>query len=198
MAVSVNTVNFMDGINGITAGVIGLWGVVMMLSADGRPAAGALYSLGAIALGAAIGFMPFNAVIPMAFLGDVGSYLFGGMVGAGSLLAVKAGLPILLVMAPMSMYLVDVSWTLARRARRRAPLLSAHREHVYQRLTQVTGLPHSATTAFVVVESLVVVVCVAALPLAGAIPASGVALLAYLSSPVWVPSLLPSSVGHEG
>lgn len=142
MVLSVNVVNFMDGINGITALTVIVWGGTMAW-------AGTAYDLttvrvaGLLALGAALGFLPFNAPRARLFLGDAGSYGFGALIGTTSLYAVAHHVPWFVVFAPMTPYLVDVLVTLGKRALAHRPLLDAHREHLYQRLTD-TRLGHSA------------------------------------------------------
>lgn len=146
LAATVNVVNFMDGINGITGLTIGLWGVTaLVLSRAGENSR--LMPLAAIAAGAAIGFLPANLPTARLFLGDVGSYLLGALVGVGILVGWTDGLSLAILVAPLSVYLADTSYTLVRRARRRANLLCAHREHVYQRLVSSAGLSHATVAA---------------------------------------------------
>lgn len=142
VATAVNGVNFMDGINGITGLTMAVWGVATLASgmrADSMP----LAVLGGLTTGVALGFLPFNFPRPRVFLGDVGSYLFGGLVGSGLLLAWEQDVPVLVVAAPLAVYAADTGLTLCRRAVRRERLGEAHREHVYQRLTSGVGLPHA-------------------------------------------------------
>ena len=139
--VLVNVVNFMDGINGITAVSMAVWGassMVIGLSYDAL----SLVTLGALTTGCALGFLPWNAPTARLFLGDVGSYLFGGLVAGGAVVGWQNGVPPVLLIAPMSIYLLDTGCTLGRRALRREPLLTAHRDHVYQRTVAVGRLPH--------------------------------------------------------
>lgn len=179
--VAVNAVNFMDGINGVT----GLTVLVIAGAAcySGSEAGStALVTLGAVAGGAALGFLPWNAVHPRLFLGDVGSYLFGGVVGAALLVAAHDGAPLAPLVAGVGIYVADVTVAIARRAVRRAPLTEAHREHVYQRLVDA-GLPHLAVATFVAAASVVLVVAWALVPGVGAIVCSAVVVLAYLAAP---------------
>jgi UDP-N-acetylmuramyl pentapeptide phosphotransferase/UDP-N-acetylglucosamine-1-phosphate transferase len=149
LAATVNVVNFMDGINGITGMTIGLWGVVALVVARENDSS-RLMPLAAAAAGAAIGFLPANLPRAHLFLGDVGSYLFGALVGVGILVGWADGLPLAILVAPLSVYLADTSFTLIRRASRRVDLLSAHREHVYQRLVSTAGLSHTVVATFAV------------------------------------------------
>ncbi|WP_344130693.1 hypothetical protein [Pedococcus bigeumensis] len=130
---AVNVVNFVDGINGITGFTMALWGVTSFVLGRQHDHAG-LALVGAATAGAAIGFLPWNIPTARIFLGDVGSYLFGGLVGVGLLMAWQAGAPIAVAVAPLIVHLFDTALTIARRARAGAPLMTAHREHIYQRL----------------------------------------------------------------
>lgn len=145
-ASAVNVVNFMDGINGITALTMTVWGVTASLVglADGLTG---LTVLGAVTSGAALGFLPSNVPTAKLFLGDVGSYLFGGLVAAGILYGWSSGASVVLLVAPLSLYLVDTATVLVRRAARGAPVLEAHREHVYQRLVAEARMTHVVVAA---------------------------------------------------
>ena len=129
----VNAFNFMDGINGISglqAAVVGV-----SLAALAQDSGQTALSLTALAVtGAAIGFLPYNAVRPMIFLGDVGSYFLGAWLAGVALLIVDGGVSPLAVVAPFLLYVLDTSVVLVKRAVRGAPLMEAHREHTYQRL----------------------------------------------------------------
>jgi len=188
---AVNMVNFMDGINGLCAGHAAVWGVGALAAA----AAGGgrvLPVLGAISLGGGLGFLPWNAPRARLFLGDVGSYLIGGLAGIGVLaVAVEVGganpssapwLLFGLVCAPYLLFALDTGSTIIRRARRRENLLEAHRDHVYQRLVHGGGVPHWAVSLLMASLSMVVTVAFLsgwALGLAAAALAGG----AYLVSP---------------
>ncbi|TPG16057.1 glycosyl transferase [Pedococcus bigeumensis] len=187
-AAVVNVVNFMDGINGITALTMAVWGVVAFLAGrhEGLPA---LWVLGGVTAGAALGFLPWNAPVARLFLGDVGSYLFGGLVAAGVLTAWAHDARLaLLVCAPLVLYGLDTAWALVRRARRGEKLTDAHREHVYQQLTSVGGLPHLAVAAFTAALSAGVALAWWRLPVGLALAATVLVCAVYLTS--------PRAVGH--
>ena len=136
--VVVNVVNFMDGINGITGLSVGVWGAtawLVGLSVSAEP----VWVLGAATAGAALGFLPWNAPTARLFLGDVGSYLFGGLIAAGIVVGIANEASPLLLGAPLALYLADTGTVLLRRALRGDKLMTAHREHVYQKLALGTG-----------------------------------------------------------
>lgn len=128
-----NVFNFMDGINGISslsAACTGVW--LALIFKDLSANAGMTLSVG-IAF-ASLGFLPWNAPTARVFLGDCGSYALGFALAALGVVAWILGAPILLVIAPMWIYLVDTGSTFIRRLLRRERVFAAHREHVYQRL----------------------------------------------------------------
>ena len=155
LPIAVNVVNFMDGINGITALNLGCWGLVAARLGSAHDAE-ALTVLGAASAGAALGFLPWNAPKAQVFLGDSGSYLFGSMVGTGVLVGLYAGVPVAVLVSPLAVYLADTGSTLVRRALRREALMVAHRQHVYQRLTAEAGLTHGTVAILTVALSLAV------------------------------------------
>jgi UDP-GlcNAc:undecaprenyl-phosphate GlcNAc-1-phosphate transferase len=152
----VNAFNFMDGINGITAAsgfIVGISLTVASLrwDADVEVAAAAL-------AGASLGFLPFNAPRAHVFLGDVGSYAIGAGLAGLTVVAYQNGVPIVTVVLPFALYLTDTGLTLLRRVRRGASILTAHREHGYQRLVHVHGWSHTRVTALV--GTLTTVTCI--------------------------------------
>jgi UDP-N-acetylmuramyl pentapeptide phosphotransferase/UDP-N-acetylglucosamine-1-phosphate transferase len=141
-----NAFNFMDGINGISclhAAAIGLtWGAAGLLSA-----AASAVLLGGMLAAAALAFLPFNFPRARGFLGDVGSYFFGGWI-AVSAVVLYGRVPLLVIGLPLVPYVADTAWTLLRRIRRGAIWHEAHREHVYQRLVAV-GWSHSQSAGLI-------------------------------------------------
>ena len=143
---AVNAVNFMDGADGLVPGGLPIaFTALGVASAAGgaAPVAG----LCALACAAYLGFLPWN-LAGRLFQGDAGS-LFGGFLFAALHLAAAGRGAVPLLFGPLVLlpWLTDVLLTLLRRARGRRPLLSAHREHLYQRWLQATGRPHLALAA---------------------------------------------------
>lgn len=152
--VAVNVVNFMDGINGITGLNVGFWGITAFLLGitNDLPE---LVVIGAVTGGSALGFLPWNLPKARIFLGDVGSYFLGALVGFGSLLGMNGGVPAVLLVAPMAIYLCDTGVVLIKRIVRRRPLFEAHRDHVYQRLVD-RGLSHAAVSGLTALSGIVI------------------------------------------
>lgn len=141
----VNVFNFMDGINGISASTATLWGF-HAIAAGRHYGISDLPVIGALAAGAGIGFLPWNAPAASIFLGDSGSYLFGSLVASG-LSTATSYRTAAIVAAPLALYFTDVTVTLVRRAVRGERLTEAHREHIYQRITSNDWRSHAQAVA---------------------------------------------------
>ncbi|MGA9659730.1 MAG: glycosyl transferase family 4 family protein [Asticcacaulis sp.] len=140
-----NTINFMDGANGLAVGtqtiaLLVLSGLILLmapLSLFGGYL-GVILMICLCAAGAHIGFAPFNLTITaphkaLAFQGDAGSMFAGALIG-GTALVIKAyGVGSVwfggFILAPL---LVDVVMTLIVRTVKRQNILRPHNEHLYQ------------------------------------------------------------------
>ncbi|MGY2847511.1 UDP-N-acetylmuramyl pentapeptide phosphotransferase/UDP-N-acetylglucosamine-1-phosphate transferase [Bradyrhizobium sp. USDA 4509] len=130
----VNLVNFMDGLDLMTAAeTVPITVAIALLGSFGYvPAAPALVA--AALCGALLGFAPFNRPVARIFLGDVGSLPIGLLLGWCLLeLALHQQFAAALLL-PLY-YLTDATVTLFRRMARREPFWAAHRSHFYQRAT---------------------------------------------------------------
>ena len=140
----VNLYNFMDGLDGLAAGmtVLGFGAYALLAALHG----GTALAVVSLCIGAAaLGFLPFNFAPARVFLGDAGSIPLGFLAGAIGLIGWREGLwqpwiP-LVVFSP---FVIDATVTVARRAVHGVRLTEAHREHYYQRLAQ-SGFGHRNT-----------------------------------------------------
>ena len=131
-----NAFNFMDGIDGFMGGVA-LVNVFFLMALAGETFLPAL-------AGATAGFLIWNINPASIFLGDSGAYFLGFVLAAVTLYAPVTWTPLgfvagVLVFTPL---LFDTAYTLVRRLRTGAGknIFSAHREHIYQRITPTTGM----------------------------------------------------------
>lgn len=170
----VNAVNFMDGINGISAATAVVCGMTYALLGQAADSAG-LTVLGGVVAASAIGFLPYNVPRARVFLGDVGSYGLGAAMAAMSLLAVADGLPVEAAVAPVALYLADTATTIVRRVVAGESLRLPHKQHVYQQLVQLNW-------SHLTVSSLVAVLTAAcaALGAVSVVGSSGVRIAADL------------------
>ncbi|MCF7752337.1 glycosyltransferase family 4 protein [Bacillus subtilis subsp. subtilis] len=145
----VNIWNFMDGINGIAttqAILVGLaFALVMPLP----------FALAGIVLAlACLGFLPFNFPRARIFMGDVGSGALGYAVAALVCLAsVVTEVSWLLLLVPLSAFLVDAGFTLLSRMLSGQRWMEAHTQHLYQRAVK-GGASHTLVTGLYFVFGL--------------------------------------------
>ncbi len=140
----INLYNFMDGMDGFAGGmaVFG-FGALGVLGWQGGDPLFAAISGSVVA--AALGFLSGNFPPARIFLGDVGSSLLGLLAAALSLWGARAGLfPLWIGLLVFSPFIVDATWTLARRAWNAERVWEAHRTHHYQRLV-LAGWGHRKT-----------------------------------------------------
>lgn len=143
----VNSFNFMDGINGISIAQTLVAGSAFIIIGQTRSME-SLSATGAIAVAVALGFAPMNYPRALGFLGDVGSYFIGAWLAVLVVIGLRAGVPFEAMLGSLAVYLADTATTFIRRVRMGEVWWTAHRSHVYQRLTAM-GWSHEITTAFV-------------------------------------------------
>jgi UDP-N-acetylmuramyl pentapeptide phosphotransferase/UDP-N-acetylglucosamine-1-phosphate transferase/glycosyltransferase involved in cell wall biosynthesis len=152
-------VNFIDGLDGLAAGLVGFAAFVLGL---------ALYLsnetlLGAIALalfGALMGFLVFNKHPAKIFMGDCGSLLIGISIGSLMLMAnprIGSMRAIVLPSLALAIPILDGSLTFFRRHYlQRRSIFSAERGHIHHRLLD-RGLRHNQAVWFLYMISLAAV-----------------------------------------
>lgn len=128
----VNVWNFMDGIDGLAATQALLVAAGFGLLAG----SGAVAWLSLALVAACLGFLPYNLPKARIFLGDVGSGALGYALAAlGSWLLLRDEGPrasALLLLLPLSAFLIDASLTLAARVIAGQRWWLPHAEHAYQ------------------------------------------------------------------
>lgn len=142
-----NLYNFMDGMDGLAAGmgVFG-FGAFAGLGALSGHAGFAMLNAGVAA--ACCGFLLFNFPPAKIFMGDVGSASLGFLAAVMTLWANHQGLfPVWIGIVVFSPFVVDATWTLVRRILGGRKPWEAHREHFYQRLV-LKGWSHRRTLAW--------------------------------------------------
>jgi len=181
----VNLVNFMDGLDLMTAAeVVPITGATILLWVFRE--CPTLPAIVAAALGGAmLGFAPFNRPVAKVFLGDVGSLPIGLLLGWILLQLAWTGHPIAALLLPLY-YLADATLTLLRRIARGEPFWMAHRSHYYQRATN-----NGFTVLEVVSHVFVVNIALAAMALASAgVGSMGLRLLFLLTGALTVALVL--------
>jgi len=125
-----NTVNWLDGLGGLAAGVGAILCLVLAIHMHrvGQPSV-ALLPLAL--LGALLGFLPYNVAPSRVFLGSAGALFLGYALGGLGLIAGGRVATVLLV---MGLPIVDVVWRIFDRVRHRRSPVQADRGHLHFRL----------------------------------------------------------------
>jgi len=173
-----NLYNFMDGIDGIASveAICVCLGGALLYGVRSEPA----LALPPLLLAAAVtGFLFWNFPPARIFMGDAGSGFLGVILGGLSLQAAWASPPLLwswLIL--LGVFIVDATWTLARRLFRGDRLYQAHRSHAYQHASRRFG--HKPVTLAVLVINTVWLFPVALLVALQYLEGSVGLLLAYV------------------
>jgi UDP-GlcNAc:undecaprenyl-phosphate GlcNAc-1-phosphate transferase len=153
----VNSINFVDGLDGLAAGVTAIaasaffvysyqLSVVLEVQAA-QPAT----LISAVLAGVCVGFLPHNFNPARIFMGDSGSMLLGLMLAAatvsgssnvdyGALGARKGAalfVPLLIPVFVLAVPFVDLLLAIGRRARARRPVFQPDKEHLHHRLLDI-------------------------------------------------------------
>jgi UDP-N-acetylmuramyl pentapeptide phosphotransferase/UDP-N-acetylglucosamine-1-phosphate transferase len=145
----INIWNFMDGINGIATSQAILAGVAFALVLPGP-----LALAGIVLAMACLGFLPFNFPRARIFMGDVGSGALGyAIAGLVCLASVATTLSWLLLLVPLTAFLVDAGFTLLSRMLSGQRWMEPHTQHLYQRALK-GGAGHTSITGMYFVFGL--------------------------------------------
>lgn len=157
-----NAVNFIDGLDGLAAGVMGIGAFAfflysIQLGSEGLLLAGNIGPLiAAVVAGICFGFLPWNVNPAKIFMGDGGSLLLGSLMAA-STMAVGGRTPdpfsgqtfffyapLVIPLVILGVPMVDTLFAIVRRASRRQGLATADKDHLHHRLMRL-GHGHRRT-----------------------------------------------------
>jgi UDP-GlcNAc:undecaprenyl-phosphate GlcNAc-1-phosphate transferase len=177
-----NTINFLDGLDGLACGVSGIAAVVMFAVAVGPKVDQPAVALLAIILaGAAFGFLPQNFYPARIFMGDSGAYFLGLIL---AMLSIYSGAKLATAALVLGFPILDAIWAVVRRLARGVSPLKADRQHFHHLLLDaglnqrqavlviygivaVFGLVALAVGSFAKLIALIVLVFVMVLSMAG-------------------------------
>ena len=134
----VNTVNWLDGLNGLAAGVTAIACGVLFINAAFRlnPPQTSVSLLPLALLGVCMGFLPWN-LAARVFMGSSGAWFLGYTLGC---LAIIGGAKVAAILLVMAVPIIDVAWLIFRRARRGVSVGAGGRDHLHFRLLDA-GIP---------------------------------------------------------
>lgn len=161
----INAVNFVDGIDGLAAGLgmiagsaILLYSLAVLHDQGGAVSAYPPAIICAILVGICAGFLPHNFEPARIFMGDSGAMLIGLLLAAASISAsgkinmslygaadvVALVSPIIVVLAAIALPVLDLVWAVVRRTARGQSPFAADAGHIHHRLLRL-GHTHRRT-----------------------------------------------------
>ena len=135
----VNAINFIDGLDGLAAGVVFFAALANFLIAL-APWQHFICMISLILMGATLGFLPFNFSRNKIFMGDAGSLCLGVLIAGSSLSSNVKGATLMSLSLPLvilAIPLMDTVLTVIRRGRAGIHLFQADREHIHHRLLRL-------------------------------------------------------------
>ena len=127
---AMNTINFLDGIDGLAAGVVMV--ASLILAAHAWLLGQFTIALLPLALaGACLGFLPYNFQPARITMGTCGSMFLGFTIGA---LAIIGGAKAATLLLVLGLPVVDTGWTIVRRLASGQSPLRGDRTHLHHRL----------------------------------------------------------------
>jgi UDP-GlcNAc:undecaprenyl-phosphate GlcNAc-1-phosphate transferase len=133
LGLMMNTVNFLDGLDGLAAGVAFIAGTMLFVNSAFRlqPPQTSVSLLPLALMGVSLGFLLHNFHPARLFMGSNGSFFLGYTLGVLSIIGGAKMATILLV---MGLPLMDVAWQVVNRVRQRRNPFEGDRGHVHYRL----------------------------------------------------------------
>ncbi len=131
-----NAVNFIDGLDGLAAGVSAIMSVSLVFIAL-RIEEYSVAIIGLAIMGACFGFLPFNFNPAKIFMGDTGSTFLGFILGALSVQGVFKSYAIISFAVPLlilGLPLFDALFAMIRRILKGQSPMTADRGHLHHRL----------------------------------------------------------------
>lgn len=131
-----NTVNLIDGLDGLAAGVAMISSISLMLVAY-KFSYTEITILSAILAGACLGFLPFNFNPAKIFMGDTGALFLGFMLAAISIEGIMKSVATIAVVVPiiiLGIPIFDTTFAIFRRLLNGQSIMAADKGHLHHRL----------------------------------------------------------------
>lgn len=144
-----NTVNLIDGLDGLAAGISTIAALTLSIVAmtSGQDTT-AILLMGVV--GGAVGFLPYNFNPAKIFMGDTGSLFLGFILSVTSILGTIKGATVLAVIIPLfalAIPILDTTFAIVRRFLAGKPIMGADKGHLHHRLLS-RGLSQKKTVVY--------------------------------------------------
>ena len=134
-----NMVNFLDGMDGLAAGVCAIAGLTFAILALSLGKVDAAL-LSAVVAGACIGFLRHNFFPARIFMGDSGALVLGftlATVSISGLLKTASTVVLFLPLLVLAVPIIDTSFVVAKRVKYGQPISSPDRSHLHHRFMNI-------------------------------------------------------------
>ncbi len=134
-----NMVNFLDGMDGLAAGVCAISGLTFAILALSLGKVDAAI-LSAVVAGACIGFLRHNFFPARIFMGDSGALVLGftlATVSISGLLKTASTVVLFLPLLVLAVPIIDTSFVVAKRVKYGRPISSPDRSHLHHRFMNI-------------------------------------------------------------
>ncbi len=134
-----NMVNFLDGMDGLAAGVCAISGLTFAILALSLGKVDAAL-LSAVVAGACIGFLRHNFFPARIFMGDSGALVLGftlATVSISGLLKTASTVVLFLPLLVLAVPIIDTSFVVAKRLKYRQPISTPDRSHLHHRFMNI-------------------------------------------------------------
>ncbi|MGC2191760.1 MAG: MraY family glycosyltransferase [Candidatus Dormiibacterota bacterium] len=156
-----NSINLMDGVDGLAAGVVAIVGGVLYLAAVNRlgvePSQGGVILLSSALIGCCLGFLVFNFAPARIFMGDSGSHLLGMLVGIITILGVAkltVALALFVPVLALALPIGDTAFAIFRRRRQGVGFAHADARHLHHRLLALGLTARETAVTFYLVTAI--------------------------------------------
>ncbi len=140
----INFYNFIDGLDGLAAGV-GMIAALFLVLIGTFTVSSSLTMIYLVLAGSCLGFLRYNFPPARIFMGDTGSTFIGYSFAVLAVIGSGAGVPVFVTVLLLAGVVGDAALTLIKRVIARERIFVPHRTHYYQRLTSV-GFSHKQIT----------------------------------------------------
>ncbi len=151
-----NTVNLVDGVDGLAGGIVfialGTMLSVRLLMPVAQDVAlmHNVLVLSASLMGGLLAFLKYNVFPASIFMGDSGAYFLGFMTAALSIAGAAKGsilFPLIVPLIALGLPVIDVFMAILRRRSKKVPIFQADKEHMHHKLL-ARGFSQKETTRF--------------------------------------------------
>jgi len=132
-----NTINLLDGVDGLAAGVVAIVAGILAAAAISKGTDETVVILAAALAGACLGFLIFNFHPAKIFMGDSGSHFLGLALALLSILGVAkvaVGFALAVPLIALAVPIADTAWAIIRRRRAGLSIAHADSRHIHHHL----------------------------------------------------------------